>query len=1240
MKDRNNPSNSKRTTGYCFRWFVSIAILTFLPMIAAMADNETPSADPAWVTQAQTATVGTDTNSTDIVVTESTGEGNPTTYTVKTATGLAWIAWVTNEGKTYPETANTSTVPNYENFYPASAGFEGCIVELADDISLTLSTTQNTAGDTNESWVPIGRPEQNLTNYSFKGTFNGNNKTISDLSITKEYTNYYCIGLFGYIEGGSVNDLTVEGEIKLNSYTNTTISKYIGGIAGYSKGNINNCHNKCEIDYGSAGENKDIIAGGIVGKIDNTNCSITNCSNQGKISGTKGGYCYVGGIAGIININSEAISNCFNSGEIDATAQTACFAGGIVGQNSVQLSNCYSTGKITAIVNNSSSTSNCYAGGIAGSNNRNTITNCYSTGAVSAAHSGKSDTYNSNSCYVGGIVGYSSSQTTISNCLALNKSTDGNSAAISAIATNVPIKIGRIVGDYYTIGDPSYDTKLSGNYASTLTTMPAGHTYDKGVDKKDGANIYLEDDLADILDAGISAPATSPWAYSDDNLPTLNVWTSSPAPQQSNLSKATYLANKPAALDLSNAALTGNITITKNDAGEWQYKVGDNEPQTVFSGVIKQSNPQTPFAHSITVKELTEATTGQITLSGKINISTTEEKALLLEKNTGLIIADGTTHITATGTNGIALYLKDNATLTIADEARIYLAAKSYSWTGGNSGKDITGNLINWTFFSGLSSGNLNIYLANDKERTTTYASFNLTNADIKSYATNVSSDTEYTLWHEKEGEAAVQMQGVTNIYDETGQTRFKVNDNGIGLFSYTKPVIPVTLTQPDKGGLISVFYNNAALSENSSGVVHGAKLQLKAYPIAGYKFEKYTVTTTFATENSQPTLTEITIAAGEYTVPKVVDPQSGSSFDITNITVTGSFKKDETSATTSTTTEVATTTDDIPATVNAPTAAVDPNNTTASSSTATIKLISGDLKEQEHKTSLKEELQSELGSTSNMIFAEIALVEIINKDGTEIMKPIQPNAGTTVHIVYPYPAGLDSKSTFVIVHLKTDGTTEVYKESPDASKGEQQLTKTARGLEFAVSSFSPFGITWKAYSAPSGGNDDNDDGDYTPPVYYTVIIPAVEGATTDPVAGAYEVEAWDSFGFYLTLEPAYDQSAPVVTTDRGETLSPRSSDGKYIVKYVRNDIAIMIDGIVPNYPPVANEVLTAGTRVWTERQMLCISTDTPAQATVIDLNGRIRKVMEVPAGETKQTLSPGVYIIHIHHHTVKIFVP
>lgn len=150
-------------------------------------------------------------------------------------------------------------------------------------------------------------------------------------------------------------------------------------------------------------------------------------------------------------------------------------------------------------------------------------------------------------------------------------------------------------------------------------------------------------------------------------------------------------------------------------------------------------------------------------------------------------------------------------------------------------------------------------------------------------------------------------------------------------------------------------------------------------------------------------------------------------------------------------------------------------------------------------------------------------------------------------------------------------------------------------------------------------------------PTYYTVTLPSVEGAATDPVAGDYDVESSDNFRFYLTLDADYNQSVPVVTTDRGETITPRTSDGAYIVKYVRSDLVISIGGIAKNPPPVANAEIQSGTRIFTRDGSLFITIDRPARAQVFALTGQLIRSLDLPVGTTRvDALATGVYIVRL----------
>ena len=156
------------------------------------------------------------------------------------------------------------------------------------------------------------------------------------------------------------------------------------------------------------------------------------------------------------------------------------------------------------------------------------------------------------------------------------------------------------------------------------------------------------------------------------------------------------------------------------------------------------------------------------------------------------------------------------------------------------------------------------------------------------------------------------------------------------------------------------------------------------------------------------------------------------------------------------------------------------------------------------------------------------------------------------------------------------------------------------------------------------------------PTVYYTVTLPSVTGAVTDPVAGDYEVESWSTFRFYLTLDTAYNQSQPVVTTSRGETLQPRSSDGAYLVKYVRTDVEIFIDGIEKNPPPVANEPIRTAApepEIWSENACLCIRLPEGLPSSPVRIftpEGRLLDSFRSVPGLNRRQLPTNIYIVQV----------
>ena len=217
-------------------------------------------------------------------------------------------------------------------------------------------------------YFPIGREATK----PFKGTFNGNNNKILNLSMdmTPQPQNNH-VGFFGYIDGATIENLgLVNIDIKGTDR--------VGAITGYAvNSEISNCYSTGKV----SGE---IAVGGIAGGAEGG--EITNCYSTGNVSGVR----FVGGIAG----GDEAceITNCYFTGEVSGAqyvGSIAGFAGGC------EITNCYSTGNASGVQ---------YVGGIAGYVYESQITDCHSTATVSGEWG------------VGGIAGIAETNSMVSKC--------------------------------------------------------------------------------------------------------------------------------------------------------------------------------------------------------------------------------------------------------------------------------------------------------------------------------------------------------------------------------------------------------------------------------------------------------------------------------------------------------------------------------------------------------------------------------------------------------------------------------------------------------------------------------------------------------------------------------------------------------------------------------------------------------------------------------------------------------
>lgn len=266
--------------------------------------------------------------------------GNP--YKISTAAELAWFRDYVNGTIVDDGEAAGTTHPS------ASA-------MLTADIDLKNYCHAAEDGKELLSWIPIGND-----NNRWKGNMDGQGHTISNLYI-KTAQDY--VGLFGYTDGATIQDLIFDNANVENVSTTNAKTYYTGILAGYAYGDspshikgiktTNNCTVIGQED-----------TGGIVGS---AKINLENCENRSSVKGTR----LVGGIAG--SSTERNIKRCTNYGTVE---NYGSYIGGIIGYAyGTSIEDCANYGKITS--------TGWYAGGIAGKTLENSsIQNVFSYGDV------------------------------------------------------------------------------------------------------------------------------------------------------------------------------------------------------------------------------------------------------------------------------------------------------------------------------------------------------------------------------------------------------------------------------------------------------------------------------------------------------------------------------------------------------------------------------------------------------------------------------------------------------------------------------------------------------------------------------------------------------------------------------------------------------------------------------------------------------------------------------------------
>lgn len=212
------------------------------------------------------------------------------------------------------------------------------------------------------NFLPVG---DGSANRAFSATFDGGNKEIKYIYNIGYFVNkanpsreekFDYVGLFGYIDGATIQNLTVTSERGISFDVGGVTYKggvngrdYVGGIVGKA---VNSTIEEVVLRYGDCVYGNDYV-GGIVGFAENT-----TIANSSKIfNANVSGRFYVGGVAGEWQVHNKSqlgLNNQHCLTPLDSSSVSGVkYVGGLVGW--LDLSNCSGSVTFTPQYNNGKS---------------------------------------------------------------------------------------------------------------------------------------------------------------------------------------------------------------------------------------------------------------------------------------------------------------------------------------------------------------------------------------------------------------------------------------------------------------------------------------------------------------------------------------------------------------------------------------------------------------------------------------------------------------------------------------------------------------------------------------------------------------------------------------------------------------------------------------------------------------------------------------------------------------------
>jgi hypothetical protein len=311
-------------------------------------------------------------------------------------------------------------------------------------------------------WIPIGTYTGSDEDNPFTGIFDGNEKTISNLFVSRSDI---CQGLFGFTSGAVISGLEMTG-------AKVSATDGVGGIIGYA---LATSVSACSISGEVSGDDSSV--GGIAGALEEGRISactadvaVSGNSNVGGIAGqveggiitscnafgTAGASYHLGGIGGYV-IEGSAISDSVSNVVLGQSASMGGIAGNLYDSS---IRGCRSSSDVGGHRD---------VGGIVGFASRASVTDSHSTGNIS----GENSLHGASPYCIGGIAGNASS-TTISAChSAGDVSAEGYSlGGVAGSASGSYIidshSTGAVDGENYTGGIAGYSnrTTIKGCYSN------------------------------------------------------------------------------------------------------------------------------------------------------------------------------------------------------------------------------------------------------------------------------------------------------------------------------------------------------------------------------------------------------------------------------------------------------------------------------------------------------------------------------------------------------------------------------------------------------------------------------------------------------------------------------------------------------------------------------------------------------------------------------------------------------